>query len=402
TLANRYSEDITTVERGGALGGLNPSYLLEWPRVIDALAATRTGESSRVVETEYGFHVFYRSPPPPRQSVSGSRIVIGHDQAQFLRALSGEKLPSRTRENALALARDVYRQAAAQPDRFGELAARYSEHPDALVGGDFGTWSTWEPSDYPKQLDVLAGLAVGEVSPPFETLFGWEIMMRTPNRERVELAMTAVDIPFDVSSEPAEGGTSAAAALAQASEFAGILREQPERFQELQHRGCCEYVVQWAEGRGPPELMAILKSLQPGQIAPRAVRLGLSYIVPKRVAAKPPQASVIAQFELPAPSEPDLPYLFNSSQLDFLAAPLATIADQTITELGLSVLTSDRLRQLQQTFLTTDIPGSDARQAAVEALRRGTTELLGEDAAARYLAITKRRFSEALLQEAVR
>jgi hypothetical protein len=148
--------------------------------------------------------------------------------------------------------------------------------------------------------------------------------------------------------------------------------------------------------------MAILKSLQPGQIAPRAVRLGLSYIVPKRVAAKPPQASVIAQFELPAPSEPDLPYLFNSSQLDFLAAPLATIADQTITELGLSVLTSDRLRQLQQTFLTTDIPGSDARQAAVEALRRGTTELLGEDAAARYLAITKRRFSEALLQEAVR
>jgi hypothetical protein len=56
---------------------------------------------------------------------------------------------------------------------------------------------------------------------------------------------------------------------------------------------------------------------------------------------------------------------------------------------------------LHQILLDADIPGSDARQAAFGALQRGARELLGEDADARYLAIAKRHFSDALLQEEV-
>ncbi|MEY2932582.1 MAG: peptidyl-prolyl cis-trans isomerase [Pseudomonadota bacterium] len=397
-LAQRHSEDIVTRERGGALGCVPANHLSSWPPVLDALAATPVGQVSAVVETEYGFHVFRRSPPPAREVVSGERIVIGHDQAEFLRLLRGDDTSPRSRDQGLALARQVYGEAIAQPDRFGELAARYSEHPDVPTAIDFGAWSTWEPSDYPAQVAMLRELAVGEVSKPFETVFGWEILRRTANRARAEYAMTAVEIPFGVGNALPAEATTGESARALAEEFAQILRAQPERFDELQKRGCCTSVVQWPEGRGPGNLMAVLRTLAPGQIAPDALRLGLSYVVPKRVTAGP-APEVTARFELPSPSEPDLPYLLTSSDDEFLAEQLKEISAGTATALDLSDEASTRLRELQTSAQAAGPPGSAKRELAFEQLQANVRRLLGGDGYDRYLAIAKQRFTAASLAQ---
>jgi hypothetical protein len=229
---------------------------------------------------------------------------------------------------------------------------------------------------------ILRELSIGEVSVPFETVFGWEILRRTANRARAEYAMAAVELPFDVGSALPPDATSPESARALATEFAQILRARPDRFDELQSRGCCKSVVQWSEGRGPGELMRVLQSLEVGQIAPGAVRLGLSYVVPKRVLAGP-AAEVTARFELPSPTEPDLTFLFRSLDDDFLAEQLSDIRARAVTALDLSDGARDRLSKFQTSVLGVAPPGSP---------------LLGSQGYDRYLAIVKRQFEAAILQ----
>ena len=132
---------------------------------------------------------------------------------------------------------------------------------------------------------MLRRLAVGQVSAPFETLFGWEILRRTAARPRETYAMTPIEVPFGVSTQASGGNQgSAAAARAKAQSIADASRAHPERFDVLQKSGCCSSVSQWVDGRGPEELMATLRSLRLGEIAPQPLRLGFSYVVAKRVA----------------------------------------------------------------------------------------------------------------------
>ena len=141
-LVRQYSEDLTSRDEAGALGGYKASVLMLWPQVLDALAAIRPGQTSKVVETKYGFHIFYRAAPPPEEVMSGKHILIGHEKAPWLEVFARDTVRSRSREAALVLANDLYRRASAEPERFGELVNEYSEHQDAVVGGDFGAWYT--------------------------------------------------------------------------------------------------------------------------------------------------------------------------------------------------------------------------------------------------------------------
>ncbi|MEO8179785.1 MAG: peptidylprolyl isomerase [Deltaproteobacteria bacterium] len=306
-LVARYSEDITTANRGGSLAGVQAYDLLRWPQVLDAMAVLRPGEVSNVVETEYGFHVFYRRPPPERQTVNGSRIVIGHSRAPFLAALRREPPSTRSREEAFQLAQSVYARAAADPSHFTELVAAWSEHPSAVLNGDMGEWSTGEVSDYPTQVEVLSQLAVGEVAAPVETLFGWEILLRTPNRLREIYAMTPVEVRFEI--DPSADGTSESSAWQRAQELAQLLQANPERFDALQRQECCVRSVQLPDGRGAPALLAALKALRLNQIANEPIRSGFSYVIPKRIAPTP-IAAVPTRFELPTPAGPSTPPSF--------------------------------------------------------------------------------------------
>jgi hypothetical protein len=299
-LARRHSEDIVRRELGGSFGGLPAGQLKPWPEVLDALFAIAPGQISDVVETAYGFHVFTRRPPPAPETVTGRRIVIGHTDARWLGRLEATA-PTRSREEARQLAERVYEQARERPDLFSALVAEHSELRDRAVGGDFGTWSSVEVCVFPREVEVLAGLEIGGVSPPFDSLFGWQIVQRVPDRARREYALDGIAVPFDPRAAESAPGSSGRA-LARARELASRLREAPSLLPQLAREdGVAPASGQWTEGRGSPELMAALAAVPVGQLIGEPVRSATRYILGRRVEPRPAHIEP-ALFELPAAS----------------------------------------------------------------------------------------------------
>jgi PPIC-type peptidyl-prolyl cis-trans isomerase-like protein len=295
-LAREHSEDIVRREQGGSLGGIQAKQLSAWPSVLDALFSIAPGEVSEVVETRYGFHVFTRQAAPARQSVTGRRIVIGHERAPWLGTLDASAPPTRTRDAAFELARAVFEQARSAPDRFDQLVAQHSELRDKVVGGDFGTWSNLEPCAFPREIEVLSQLRVGEVALPFDSLFGVQIVQRVPDPERTEYAMEGIHLPFDPKA-PDSDPSSHSSTLARARALNQRLLASPALLPELQ-KELIPFKAQWTEGRGSPELLAQLASVKPGEVLPQPVRSATRYFVGRRIASGPVGA-VDPMFDLP-------------------------------------------------------------------------------------------------------
>ncbi|HKO93286.1 MAG TPA: peptidylprolyl isomerase, partial [Polyangiaceae bacterium] len=291
-----HSEDIVTRESGGSLGGVPATQLLPWPEVLDALTALVPGEVSNVVETWYGFHVLLRRAAPEPDLVTGRRLVIGHDQARFLRALRGGSQPTRSREEAFALAQRLYERARTAPGEFPELVATYSELPDRVLGGDFGTWSNRELTPFPREVEALTQLAVGEVAPPLDSLFGIEVVMRVANPERASYALDGLQLSFDL--EAPEGDPQSSANVqAEALRLNEALRRDPSQLDLLSQR-YAPYREHWVEGRGLPEVTAAVREVSVGEVLRVPARVGTSIVIGRRIAAHAPEP-VAALSELP-------------------------------------------------------------------------------------------------------
>ena len=392
-LARRYSEDLQSRDEGGALGGIGAVQLSGWPRVLDALAETRPGQTSNVVETAYGFHIFRRREPPPEQTLSGAHIIIGHDRAEWLHFQARGALPQRSREEALALATDVYRQARAQPERFKELVERYSEHRDALFGGDFGTWSTREPNPFPPRLRRLEQLAMGEVGAVIETHLGFEVILRTEAPARIEFAAELLRLPFDPGAasgadESRERVRVRAEALAQA------YAAQPERFGapgELP-----TMTTQWQGGRGVSAVELQLEQLQFGSVAPTPVQAEFSFQITKRLTPQP-TAVVRYSTELPAPAHPDVPFHLAGLPRERQRGLLRECGRLAAPHLGLSRARSAQFRDLQESVVLEE-PNDLARAtAAMQHALNEIETLLGPRLYQRYLAVLQRELASVLL-----
>ena len=87
-----------------------------------------------------------------------------------------------TNEQAKAQAQAVYARIQAGED-FAELAREFSEDPaSALNGGTLG-WST--PDQFvPQFAQVMMAAGIGEVSTPFESEFGWHLLLVEDRREQ--------------------------------------------------------------------------------------------------------------------------------------------------------------------------------------------------------------------------
>jgi hypothetical protein len=196
-LVERYSEDPSTRPYGGSLGGIIASQFGQWSSVLDALSSATSDGITPVVETEYGFHVFKRSPPPEPVTLTGAHIVIGYSEASWLQNQKCKEISQRSREQAWEMAIEVLRRLKDEP--FEHLVEQYSEHCDARVGGDLGTWSNREPTHLPMEVQVLQGLSVGEVAAPMDSKVGVQIIKRMPNRKRGQYAMDPIYLGFDPS-----------------------------------------------------------------------------------------------------------------------------------------------------------------------------------------------------------
>ncbi|HYQ01537.1 MAG TPA: peptidylprolyl isomerase [Polyangiaceae bacterium] len=352
-LARQYSDDPPSRDEGGALGGYAATQLTPWAHVLDALAALKSGQTSRVIETRYGFHVFYRAEPPPEEERSGVHIVIGHDDAAWLAMCARRPRPARSREEALALANDIYRQAEAHPERFSKLVRRYSEHRDAIADGDFGAWSTRERNGFPLRAKRLAELTVEQVGKPVETQLGFEIIQRTMPRARSQYRAAIHLIPIarvdgDAPKDPTPAQRDEA--LSKAKTVAERLSKNAGSFDSLETS-----VEQWAEGRANPELTLAIAHLRPGEVTRDPVDTEFGYVFAKRLE---PEPMAIERFtaELPTPDAAGLDRFLGALELRDARDFLRTFAVGFARERSLDASLSKRLIAAQDLNETPRLP----------------------------------------------
>jgi hypothetical protein len=397
-LALEYSDDDATRDLGGSLGGLPASQLINFDEVLDALAATPIGSTTDVVETRYGFHVFYRRLPPPKQIVTGRHLVIGHESAGWLKVVGRDDMapPTRSRDDALALATRVYAEANARPSDFEHLIARYSEHRDALRGGDMGTWSNDEPVPTPRQIEVLENLAPGDIAPPLDSPVGYQILQRVAEPARINYATQVVRLGFNPEA-PDEDATSRRSVLATATRLAATLQKRPELFDRLSREYCCETTERWTDGRGSPPLTSALEQLSDRQITPNPVRDAFSFMILKKLAPEAIEKRT-TRHDLPSPEAPDVAYLISHYAGDFPLRQLESIAIRARAELALDETDATPLMLLHRAEGQFNPSASPAeRNASYRKLLADVQRLLGAERYQRYVAIVNSHFEALLL-----
>lgn len=281
-LARKFSDDATTRDHGGSLGlfRIFGHHLLH-PAVLDCIASIDEGEVSPVVESQHGFHVLRKLPPPLPMTVSGQEIVIGHRSAPWLATATGEPVPNRSREQALGIARELRQRLRKGPVGFEEAVRRYSDHPGRVRSGDLGQWSTEHTTPLSREMTLLTALEVGEVSDPLETVFGVKILRRTPNRPRNTYSAEVVQLSF-----PAYAANRKAATRQKAEELLARVRSDPGLFPTFQKKHCCTGVRTWEEGHRWPRLTVAVAALQVGQIASHVIRSESAFVIAKRVPSR--------------------------------------------------------------------------------------------------------------------
>lgn len=286
-LARRFSDDEASAPHGGELGLFRVMRLS--PPLVDAIAALRPGEVSRIVESELGFHILLRRAAPEQPSrLSARRILIGYRgvQAEGLRPGRGE----RTRQEALRLAEEARALAAAAPASFDELVPRYSDALDVAGGGDLGAFSTHELGAEPLLLSVLGQAGEGAVTPVIDTRWGFQVLRRDGRVEREELAASTIVVGHQgVSpgflSRPVARTAEDARRLAE--ELARKARGAAASFEELARAHCDAWLCSgrpapWTQGRMIPEIEQAVRRLQIGEIGAAPVETLLGYVLVRR------------------------------------------------------------------------------------------------------------------------
>jgi hypothetical protein len=394
-VAREASEDVATRDVGGSLGAYSALRFSAWPKVLDAIASLEPGQTSRVVETEFGFHVLKRRPPPREMHVSASRIIIGHDDAPWLRKhVARGDLPRRSRADALALATDVFRRALAAPGEFSRLARDYSEHKEAVRDGDFGRWSTREPTPFRQAIEIASQLEVGGIAPPVDSLFGYQIIQRTTERARVAYQMRNVTIPFQ-DGVPDSDPRSRASAFRTAARIADRLRTEPSRFDEFERQFCCSEARGWIEGRGSARIEQALSLLEPGEISRGIIEDEASFWIVQRVEARAFPPPPLVRFDLPAPERADVEYLVVRSNwietLNGAAKRVEPLLDLDPTRARRFAALHDIAGRLQAA------PSKAERHEVYRNLQRELEALLGLRAYGRYATSVESYFREKLI-----
>jgi hypothetical protein len=394
SLARQYSDDLTNNERAGSLGTWCAQDLP--PEFLDALSTLQAGETSRVVETPLGFHVLKLRPTAAETTVAARRILIGYAST----ASSPGKLPAeRSREQAELLAKDVAARAAAEPQRFSELVERYSEHQDVLRGGDFGQWTNLERNGRRREIEVISGLTIGEVSGPVDGTEGFSIFLRTELTPRARLAVKRLMVQVEPESAPS--AASLAARLPQ--DVRPLLRGDDQGFEQLQAKYCCRGVHQWRQGRGDPRVEKLLEGLAPGAVAVEPIALerdGYQFVKRAEPEAEAPREPIL--LALPQGRQPDVDRIVSKAgQGEAVAKFLVSMRNVSGDGLGLAL---DPERQKRLSLILDRMEQSMRSAPAAETLtllqraREEMREVLSEREFAALQANVRSRLTRQLLE----
>ena len=142
--------------------------------IVIASGCPSESQNSAVSTPQAGIEQPGQTPPnvelPPAE-LSAAHVLIMYN--------GSERAPAeitRTKDEALALAKEIATKAKAEDADFAALAREHSDCPSGLDGGSLGSF---RPGDMtPAFSEATAKLAVGEVSDLVETPFGYHIILR--------------------------------------------------------------------------------------------------------------------------------------------------------------------------------------------------------------------------------
>lgn len=142
--------------------------------VVEAAFALNVGERSNPIEAPEGYFIVAREEDP---QLGPTQVYARHVLVSFAEARNAVEGVTRTRAEARTLIEQVLTEATADPTRFEELAAEYSDEPGAAEsGGDLGGITRGQMVP-PFERAVFA-LEVGQISPVVETAFGYHVILR--------------------------------------------------------------------------------------------------------------------------------------------------------------------------------------------------------------------------------
>ncbi len=170
-LALSYSNDSSAAQ-GGDLGWRNSAELPEL--FAAALAELQPGEVSAVLQSGAGLHILKLYD----RRGGGEQLVEQHFARHILLS------PNQIRDTEQTVAElEGLRQRLIDGEDFAALAREYSEDKgSALSGGELG-WST--PGMFvPEFEQTMNNIAIGEISAPFKSQFGWHILQVTERRDQ--------------------------------------------------------------------------------------------------------------------------------------------------------------------------------------------------------------------------
>jgi hypothetical protein len=385
----RRSDDVVRRSVAGSVGAIRAADLRLWPQVLDALAVLSPEEPSLVVETEFGFHIIKRHPPPPEEKLSGQRLVVGHSDARWLDFARGEgrDFRNRPRNEALELAKGYRRRAAELPASFLDLVAKNSDHVDAKSDGNTGVWSSREANALNPEIQALATLREGELSEPVDTPLGFQVIRRVaPELPLRPVAMSMIQLAFDGRAKREQPHSRDEVKLLVQSIAAALARD-PSQFEVFQGRYCCTGAQHWYQGRGVPPLGPAVEALALGAMSTTPLEDNDTFVILRR---DDPQKSPGPEirFELPAPTAPNLDWLVAHSAVEGVSAFVQQIAPEVAKDLALEQKQTAALIGLHQKFAKSleNAAGPTERVAALHATFVDTEAQLGNALFQRYMA----------------
>ena len=167
-VARAVSTDPSVQETGGELGWITP-FRYVYP-LEEAVYGTEVGKISAPFRTQYGFHIVLVEEERDHKEVKASHIM--------------KMTPRGEGEDSIVAAKKALIDSIAAivtPENFGEVAKIESEDRGSSArGGDlgwFGKGMMVKPFE-----DAAFALEVGQISKPFQTMYGWHIMYKEGER----------------------------------------------------------------------------------------------------------------------------------------------------------------------------------------------------------------------------
>lgn len=151
--------------RGGILGAWPKGRMVpEFDTAIDGL---KVGEISEPVETRFGYHLIRRL----ETRYAGRHILIAFKGAQ-----RAKDTITRTKQEALALAKQVAVEAKKNPGAFAEMAKKHSDDSASPEGGSLGEW---QPGRMVLEFQTaVEAMPMDAISDPVESPFGFHVIQR--------------------------------------------------------------------------------------------------------------------------------------------------------------------------------------------------------------------------------